>query len=69
MKISGQNIRKINEEKSSLEMCGDRGQMQQHVQDNISRLRKVNFVSFYFLSHFYFFLIYFSFFLFLKLWG
>ena len=55
MKISRQNILKINEEKSPLEMCGGRGQMQQHVQDNISRLRKVDFVSFYFLSHFYFF--------------
>jgi len=30
MKISGQNILKINEEKSLLEMCGGRGQIQQH---------------------------------------
>jgi len=34
MKISGQNILKINKGKSLLEMCRDRGQMQQHVQDN-----------------------------------
>jgi len=34
MKISGQNILKINEGKSLLEICGGRGQIQQHVQDN-----------------------------------
>ena len=34
MKISGQNILEINEGKSPLEMHGDRGQMQQHDQDN-----------------------------------
>ena len=34
MKISGQNILKINEGKSPLGMHGDREQMQQHVQDN-----------------------------------
>ena len=34
MKISGQNILEINEEKSLLEMHGDREQMQQRVQDN-----------------------------------
>jgi len=34
MKISRQNILKINEGKSPLKMYRDRGQMQQHVQDN-----------------------------------
>ena len=34
MKISGQNILKINEGKSPLEMCRGRGQMQQYDQDN-----------------------------------
>jgi len=34
MKISGQNILEINQGKSPLEMCGGRGQMQQHDQDN-----------------------------------
>jgi len=35
MKISGQNIlKKLNEEKSLLEMHRDREQMQQRVQDN-----------------------------------
>jgi len=35
MKISGQNIlKKLNEEKSLLEMYGDKKQMQQRVQDN-----------------------------------
>ena len=34
MKISRQNILKINKEKSPLGMCGDREQMQQHDQDN-----------------------------------
>ena len=34
MKISKQNILKINEGKSLLEMCGGRGQMQQHNQNN-----------------------------------
>ena len=34
MKISKQNILKINEGKSLLEMCGGREQMQQHNQNN-----------------------------------
>ena len=34
MKINGQNILRINEGKSLLEMHGDREQMQQHDQDN-----------------------------------
>ena len=34
MKISGQNILKINEGKSPLEMCGCRKQIQQYDQDN-----------------------------------
>ena len=34
MKISGQNILKINEGKSLLGMCGGRGQMQQCDQNN-----------------------------------
>ena len=34
MKINRQNILKINEGKSLLEMCGGRGQIQQHNQDN-----------------------------------
>ena len=34
MKISRQNILKINEGKSLLEMCEGREQMQQYIQDN-----------------------------------
>jgi len=34
MKISGQNILEINEEKSPLEMRKGRGQVQQHNKDN-----------------------------------
>jgi len=44
MKISRQNILKINEGKSLLEMCGGRGQIQQHVQDNGRGLGLVGYV-------------------------
>ena len=44
MKISEQNILEINEGKSPLGMCGDRGQMQQHNQDNGRKLGLAGYV-------------------------
>ena len=44
MKIKEQNILKINEGKPLLEMCGGRGQMQQHDQDNGKKLGLVGYV-------------------------
>ena len=44
MKISRQNILKINEEKSLLEICRVKGQMQQHDQDNGRGLGLVGYV-------------------------
>ena len=45
-------------------------QLEKHKESiKMSRLQKVNFVSFYFLLFFIFFSIYFSSFLFLELWG
>jgi len=43
MKINGQNILEINEGKSLLGMCGGKGKMQQHDQDNVRGLGLVGY--------------------------
>jgi len=69
MKISGQNILKINEEELPLGMCGGREQMQQHDQNNGRGLGLVGYAmcvkivdsGLYFIFSFHFILLFFSF--------